>query len=105
MIAAASIFLIAIIWSRPLAPPPEVFVRQVQNFLFELAEIQANYDTRSNEIEPLADRVTNIIGARFSDQAIVIQNSKKASPSASDVAQTLKTQLLIVTDQLSLERK
>lgn len=101
MIAA---FLISGIWFSPPQDSNNVSEDEINNLLFQLVEIQLNYDARWREVEPLARRTIALISEQYPTQALEIQRAQETYPSVNDIVPVLKTQLQVVKDELRSSR-
>ncbi len=99
-IVCLAAFFIVMLWSPSPTNIPKVSPQQIGNMLVEIDEIQKNWNSRWQDVEPLAERARAYIGKTFPGQAENIENAQKTSINVSDVAKVLKTQLQIVNDHL-----
>lgn len=95
-IISIAAFFVVMLW---LPCPSEVSVQKIEIILKDIEEIEKNWDSRWQEIEPLAKRTKSYIGKCFPEQELEI-NKILNGTDASDVARVLKTQLQFVHDKL-----
>lgn len=72
---------------------PNILLEQVNGMLNELAIIEQDLNSKSGEVEPLAQRAAAAIEERFPKEADEIKQSRLAFPSTAEVAKVLKTKL------------
>ena len=99
-IVCLAAFFIVMLWYPSPSNIPKVSPQQIRNMLTEIDEIQQNWNSRWQEVEPLAERARVHIEKMFPEQAANIERAQKTYTNVSDVAKVLKTQLQIVNDHL-----
>lgn len=97
----ALIALITALFVIVLSPcPSEVSVQKIENYLSEIDDIEQNWGSRWQDIEPLAERAKSYIDKCFPEQASKIADAL-AGTDANEVARELQSQLQVVHDNLS----
>jgi predicted PurR-regulated permease PerM len=99
-IVCLAAFFIVMLWYPSPSNIPKVSPQQIRKMLNEIDNIQQDWNSRWQEVEPLAERARVYIGKRFPEQAANIESAQKTYTNVSDVAKVLKTQLQIVNDHL-----
>ena len=100
VIFASAAFLIGVMWSPTIPVTAQVSPQKIQDMLYELAKIQANWDARWEEVEPLTERARATIKESFPEQAAEIEKAQKTYARVTDISRTLETQLQLVKDRL-----
>lgn len=95
-IISLAVFFIVMLW---LPCPSEVSAQKIEAMLREIDDIEQNWESQWQEVEPLAKRAKSYIRKCFPEQESKI-NDALACTNVSDVAKVLKAQLQIVNDHL-----
>lgn len=87
-------------------PPPSASLRaKLIECIKELDVIEKSWNSEYSRVEPLADRVTSLLGSRYPKSASVINKVRMSSPTAKEIARTVRREVQKVLDQLDVENR